>query len=206
MGRGNFERERAVPFKSIATVCGYQCKTAEPIEMPFGLWAWMGSRNRMLDGGPMCDVVLKKFTSLSHSHLLMSSCYCRQTAVCIKMPLGMEIRLRPGDFVLDGNPDSPIFVQCPLWPNDWMDEDATWYGSRPRPRPHCIRRGPSSARKGHNSPRLFGACLLWPWSPISATVSSCYIKCAVCPPNCCWTTPSSRRRHLARHCSVALPA
>jgi len=27
-------------------------KTAEPIEMPFGLWARMGRRNHMLDGGP----------------------------------------------------------------------------------------------------------------------------------------------------------
>jgi len=34
-----------------------------------------------------------------------------------------------------------------LWPNGWMDEDATWYGSRPRPRPHCIRRGPSSPQQ-----------------------------------------------------------
>ena len=29
--------------------CG---KTAEPIEMPFGFWARMGRRNRVLDGGP----------------------------------------------------------------------------------------------------------------------------------------------------------
>jgi len=27
-------------------------KTAEPIEMPFGLWAWIGPRNRVLDGSP----------------------------------------------------------------------------------------------------------------------------------------------------------
>jgi len=27
-------------------------KTAEPIEMPFGLWAGMGPRNHALDGGP----------------------------------------------------------------------------------------------------------------------------------------------------------
>ena len=27
-------------------------KTAELIEMPFGLWARMGPRNRVLDGGP----------------------------------------------------------------------------------------------------------------------------------------------------------
>jgi len=25
-----------------------------------------------------------------------------------------------------------------------MDQDATWYGCRPRPRPHCVRWGPSS--------------------------------------------------------------
>jgi len=89
--------------------------------------------------------------------------YCRQTAGCIKMPLGMDVGLSASDFVLDGDPASPplnghsppIFVQCPLWPNDWMDEDATWYGNRPRPRPHCIRRGSSSARKGHSSAPSF---------------------------------------------------
>jgi len=27
-------------------------KTAEPTEMPFGLWAQMGPRNRVLDGSP----------------------------------------------------------------------------------------------------------------------------------------------------------
>jgi len=30
-----------------------------------------------------------------------------------------------------------------LWPNGWMDQDTTWYGGRPRPRPHCVRRGPT---------------------------------------------------------------
>ena len=39
---------------------------------------------------------------------------------------------------------APVFDSRLLWPNGWMDEDATWYGSRPRPRPHCIRRGPGS--------------------------------------------------------------
>jgi len=27
-------------------------KTAQPIEMPFGLWARMGQRNHVLDGSP----------------------------------------------------------------------------------------------------------------------------------------------------------
>jgi len=128
----------------------------------------------------------------------------------IKMTLGMEVRLSPGDFVLDGDPAPPkkgripqfsahvycgqtaawikmplgphraqrrlcarwgpsspqekehthphqIFGPCLLWPNGCMDQDATWYGSRPRPRPHCNRRGQSSPRKGHSSPPLFSA-------------------------------------------------
>ena len=45
---------------------------------------------------------------------------------------------------------APIFSPCPLWPNGWMDQDATWYGGRPRPRPHCIRWGPSSPGKGRS--------------------------------------------------------
>ena len=37
---------------------------------------------------------------------------------------------------------------CLLWPNSWMDQDAIWYGGRPRPRRHCVRWGPSSPKKG----------------------------------------------------------
>jgi len=49
-----------------------------------------------------------------------------------------------------------------LWPNGWIDQDAIWYGCRPRPRRHCIRWGPSpSPKKWHSSPPLFGPCLLW---------------------------------------------
>jgi len=57
---------------------------------------------------------------------------------CIKMPLGMEVCLSPGDFVLDGDPAPlpkkgaefgsgalPIFGPCLLWPNGWMDQDGT---------------------------------------------------------------------------------
>ena len=94
--------------------------------------------------------------------------YCRQTAGCIKMPLGMEVGLGPGDFVFDenpathrkkGTPTPPNFGPCVLWPNGWMDEDADWYGSRPRPRPYCTRRGPtpSSHKSGTDSTPLFSA-------------------------------------------------
>jgi len=54
-----------------------------------------------------------------------------QTAGWIKMPLGTEVNLGPGDVVLDG-----VAAPPPL--------------------------------KGH-SPSVFGPCLLWPRSPITAT-------------------------------------
>jgi len=57
--------------------------------------------------------------------------YCGQTAAWIKMPLGTEVNLGPGDVVLDG-------VAAPR------------------------------SLKGAQPP-VFGACLLWPRSPISAT-------------------------------------
>jgi len=49
----------------------------------------------------------------------------------IKMPLGIEVGLGPGNFVVDGDPalpslkghspPPPIFGPYPLWPNGWMD-------------------------------------------------------------------------------------
>jgi len=67
--------------------------------------------------------------------------YFGQTAGCIKMPLGMDVGLIPSDFVLDGDPvplpnkvaePSPqIFGPCLLWPNGWVDQDATLHEGRP---------------------------------------------------------------------------
>ena len=113
------------------------------------------------------------------SHQFLAPVYCGQTAGWIGsryVALGMEVGLGPGHIVLDGDTaplpqkgtEPPIFGPCILWPNGWM-EDATWYGSRPRPRPLCIRQVPSYRRKRHSSPPLFGPCLLWQRSPISAT-------------------------------------
>jgi len=87
--------------------------------------------------------------------------YCGHTAGCIKMPLGTEVGLSLRDIVFDvdpatfrkrAHPPHPIFGRCLLWPNGWMDEDAAWYGSRPQPRPHRTRRGPSSRERGTAAP------------------------------------------------------
>ena len=56
--------------------------------------------------------------------------HCGQTAGCIKLPLGVEVGLSPGDFVTDGDPVSPpqkgaeppIFSPCLLWSNGCMDQ------------------------------------------------------------------------------------
>jgi len=79
---------------------------------------------------------------------ILAHVYCGQTVGWIKMKLGMEVGLGLGH---NGDPallpqrgTAPIFGPCPLWPNDWMDEDATWYGGRPRLRRHCVTWGSSS--------------------------------------------------------------
>jgi len=95
---------------------------------------------------------------------------CGQMAGWIKMPLCREIGLGPCGIAFDGDPAphpqrggvAPIFGPCSLWPNGWMDQDATWYGGRPRPRPHCSGWEPSSpSQKGHSPPNV-GPYLLWP--------------------------------------------
>jgi len=70
---------------------------------------------------------------------------CYQTIVCLSClsvsvcdivvlwPNGMQVGLGPGHIVLDGDPaplpqkgaEPPIFGPHLLWPNGWMDHDAT---------------------------------------------------------------------------------
>jgi len=51
---------------------------------------------------------------------------------------------------------------CLLWPNGWMDQDASWYRGGPWLRPHCVRWGCSSPSPNGYSPPVFSPCLLWP--------------------------------------------
>jgi len=84
---------------------------------------------------------------------------CGLMAGWIKMPLGREVGIGPSDIVLDQDPAPPskrehrppIFSPFLLWPSGWMHQDATWYGGRPRPRPHCVRWDPAAPPlKGHS--------------------------------------------------------
>jgi len=74
-------------------------------------------------------------------HACLSACdvgvvYCGQTVEWIKMKFGMHVSLGLGYIVLDGLPlpkdaQPPIFGPYLLWPNGWIDQDATWYEGRP---------------------------------------------------------------------------
>jgi len=95
-----------------------------------------------------------------HSLQFSAHVCCGQMAGWIKMALGMEVGLGPGHIVLDGDPASlpkkgaepsiqfSAHVYCGQ--NGWMDEDATLYGSRPRP-------SPASPTKGAQHPQFFSA-------------------------------------------------
>jgi len=112
--------------------------------------------NVVLDGDPA--LLPQKGTPQFSAHV-----YCSQTAGWIRMPLGTEVglgyrrRCYMGTQLPLTGARLPVFGPCLLWPNGWMDEDATCYGSRRRPRPHCVRRGPSSPRanRGHISSPSF---------------------------------------------------
>jgi len=73
--------------------------------------------------------------------------------------LGTEVGLGPGHIALDEtqlplpakNVVQPLQIFGPslLWPSGWIDQDATWYEGRPRPRPDCVRWGPTPPN-GHS--------------------------------------------------------
>ena len=70
------------------------------------------------------------------------------------MPLGTELGLSPGDFVLDGDPapsqnmgrSAPPQYR-PMWPNGSIDQDDTWHGGGPWSRPQCARWEPAPLPK-----------------------------------------------------------
>ena len=100
---------------------------------------------------------------------------------CVKRLDGLRCHLLrmyclgPGHIVLDGDPaprpkkgKGTIFAPCLLWPNGWMDQDATWYGCRPRPRPRCVRWGLSSpTERSTAAPTFRPMSIVTKRSPIS---------------------------------------
>ena len=101
----------------------------------------------------------------------------------IKMPLGTEVGIGPGDFVLDGDPvPFPKRGQTQFSAHVYnCGRTAGWMkmsiGTEVDLGPHDIvlDRDPDPPAKGAQQPPLFGPCLLWPWSPISATAELLFL-------------------------------
>jgi len=70
----------------------------------------------------------------------------------------LQVTVRP--MLRNRSPVRPVCLICNvgvLWPNGWMDQDATWYGDRPRPRRHCIRWDPTlPTERGTATPHFSG--------------------------------------------------
>jgi len=98
------------------------------------------------------------------------------------MPLGTEVNVGSGDLVLDGvtappkRGTAPVFGSCLLWPNGWIDEDATWYGSRPRPDHIVLDRVPALHKRGTSAPLFSAHVYCGHGCPNQLLLSSCCIS------------------------------
>jgi len=76
------------------------------IKMPLGMELGLSPGDFVLDGDPALP---SPKMGQSSPPQFSANFYCGQMAACIKfkMPLGMEVGLSPGDFMLDGDLSPP---------------------------------------------------------------------------------------------------
>jgi len=87
----------------------------------------------------------------------------------IQRQIGREsLRLFVRPLTSNGRDRCPVCNVAVLWPNGWMDQDATWYGGRHRPGDIVLDGDPAPHGKGHSSPHFLDHFAL-ARSPISAT-------------------------------------
>jgi len=105
--------------------------------MKLGMQISLGPGHIVLDGDAAAPTERGTAAPQFRNLRAQANVYCGQMAGLIKMPFDMEIGLGPGHILLDGDPaltpppkkgaeQSPILGPCLLWPNGWMDQDATW--------------------------------------------------------------------------------
>ena len=133
----------------------------------------------------VCKTVRPMLTVRCLSVLSVTFVYCGQTVGRIKMKLGIQVGLGPGNIVLDGDP-APLAKRGrspPFSAHICCSQMAGWIkmplGTEiDLSRGHIVFDGnPVSSAKGHSSPPpLFGHCLLWPrTSPVSATAELLFL-------------------------------
>ena len=79
-------------------------KTAEPIEIPFGLWTRVSSRSHVLHGGPDPPWERAIWRGKGAAHVKYNDTLpkCAKMAEQIKMPFGVWTHVGPRKHVLDG--------------------------------------------------------------------------------------------------------
>jgi len=73
----------------------------------------------------------------------------------------------------NGTPTHPIFGPCLLWPNGWVDEDATQYGSRLRPGHFVLDGFPAIRERGTAAPLSSAHVCCGHGRPSQLLLSSC---------------------------------
>jgi len=130
-------------LSALSVMLVYCGQTAAWIKMPLGAEVGLGPGYIVLDGEPALPPKKGHSTSPTFWPMLI-------VAKRIKMPLGTVVGLGPGYIVLHGDPavppkkghsTSPHFLAYAYCGQ--TDQDATWHGGRPQPRPHCVRCRPN---------------------------------------------------------------
>ena len=111
--------------------------------------------------------------------------YCGQTAVCIRIPLGTEVGLSLCDILFDVDPATPRKKGTPT-PTQFLAHVYCGQMGRWVKAPlgtevdlgsgHIVLDWvPVPVKGAQHPPPLFGQCVLWPRSPISATAELLFL-------------------------------
>jgi len=82
-------------------------------------------------GTPVWPNLLNMPISASDRHSTRCGLLCPGVSRCQRMSFGRLLQELVHPMLWDCCPVSSVGV---LWPNSWMDQDATWYRGRPQPR------------------------------------------------------------------------
>jgi len=112
-----------------------------------------------------------------HSPQFSVDVYCGQTFGRMKLPLGTEVNIGPGDVVLDGVAASPpkrvtappVVGSCLLSPNGWMDKTPLGTEVDLGPGHIVLDKDPTPRGKGHSSPLSF-----WSMSTVATVAHLSY--------------------------------
>jgi len=101
----------AAAAASVAVICA-KTKTAEPIEMRFGLRTRVGPENDVLDGGPDLPVERGNFGGERGAHSKIYAISCAKTAELIDLSFGLWTRVGPRKHRF--NRIRQVALMCPI--------------------------------------------------------------------------------------------